>query len=166
MDMYDKVYKIVAPKKAKLEAAEKEFAEMMEMLTSKRAEVQRLQKQLAELNEKLSEAVHKQKELQDSVDLCNNKLYRAQKLIGGLGGWLTSVGDWKKSCWSLLVCRWREDSLDCLRRRASGPIRWFGWRHTDLVWNNFLLVAFQQQLQAKNCARLAQVREELGYSHS
>uniref|UniRef100_A0AAR5PYC5 AAA+ ATPase domain-containing protein n=1 Tax=Dendroctonus ponderosae TaxID=77166 RepID=A0AAR5PYC5_DENPD len=86
MDMYDKVYKIVAPKKAKLDAAEKEFAEMMDMLASKRAEVQRLEKQLAELNEKLNEAINKQKELQDSVDLCNNKLYRAQKLIGGLGG--------------------------------------------------------------------------------
>ncbi|KAL1506278.1 hypothetical protein ABEB36_005670 [Hypothenemus hampei] len=86
MDMYDKVYKIVAPKKAKLHAAEKEFAEMMKMLTMKRNEVQRLEKQLAELNEKLDEAIKKQKELQDSVDLCNNKLIRAQKLIGGLGG--------------------------------------------------------------------------------
>ncbi|XP_030765059.1 dynein heavy chain 12, axonemal [Sitophilus oryzae] len=86
MDMYDKVYKIVAPKKAKLQAAEKEFAEMMEKLTEKRNEVQRLEKQLAELNEKLDVAVKKQRELQDSVDLCNNKLLRAQKLIGGLGG--------------------------------------------------------------------------------
>ncbi|KAF7282405.1 hypothetical protein GWI33_002719 [Rhynchophorus ferrugineus] len=86
MDMYDKVYKIVAPKKAKLAAAEKEFAEMMEKLTAKRNEVIRLEKQLAELNEKLEEAVKKQKELQDSVDLCNSKLIRAQKLIGGLGG--------------------------------------------------------------------------------
>ncbi|CAG9766670.1 unnamed protein product [Ceutorhynchus assimilis] len=86
MDMYDKVYKIVAPKKAKLEKAEKEFAETMTLLTAKRTEVQRLEKQLSELNSKLDEAVKKQKELQDSVDLCNNKLIRAKKLIGGLGG--------------------------------------------------------------------------------
>lgn len=85
MDMYDKVYKIVAPKKAKLDAAEREFAEMMEMLQAKRSEVERLEAQLADLNEKLDEAVKKQKDLQDSVDLCNNKLIRAQKLIGGLG---------------------------------------------------------------------------------
>nr|XP_023012338.1 LOW QUALITY PROTEIN: dynein heavy chain 7, axonemal-like [Leptinotarsa decemlineata] len=86
MDMYDKVYKVVAPKKAKLAAAEQEFAAMMAMLTEKRNEVQKLEAQLAILNEKLAEAEKKQTELQDEVNLCNNKLIRAKKLIGGLGG--------------------------------------------------------------------------------
>ncbi|KAG5865749.1 hypothetical protein JTB14_010830 [Gonioctena quinquepunctata] len=86
MDMYDKVYRVVAPKKAKLAAAEEEFANMMAMLKEKRSEVERLEAQLAVLNEKLAEAEKKQKELQDEVDLCNNKLIRAKKLIGGLGG--------------------------------------------------------------------------------
>ncbi|CAH1159888.1 unnamed protein product [Phaedon cochleariae] len=86
MDMYDKVNKIVAPKKAKLAAAELEFANTMAMLLAKRNEVEKLEAQLADLNEKLAEAEKKQKELQDEVDLCNNKLIRAKKLIGGLGG--------------------------------------------------------------------------------
>ncbi|XP_060531522.1 dynein axonemal heavy chain 12 [Cylas formicarius] len=86
MDMYDKVYKIIAPKKAKLEQAEREFSEIMETLTEKRNEAKRLEAQLLELHEKLDDATRKQTELQDAVDLCNNKLIRAQKLIGGLGG--------------------------------------------------------------------------------
>ncbi|XP_057662092.1 dynein axonemal heavy chain 12 isoform X1 [Diorhabda carinulata] len=86
MDMYDKVYKVVAPKKAKLKAAEEEFSMMMTMLIEKRAQVEKLEEQLAVLREKLEVAQKKQQELQDEVDLCNNKLIRAKKLIGGLGG--------------------------------------------------------------------------------
>ncbi|XP_018571400.1 dynein heavy chain 12, axonemal [Anoplophora glabripennis] len=86
MDMYDRVNKIVAPKKAKLAAAETEFAATMALLSEKRNQVMKLEEQLAILNEKLAEAVAKQTSLQENVDLCNNKLIRAQKLIGGLGG--------------------------------------------------------------------------------
>lgn len=82
MDMYDRVNKVVAPKKAKLAAAETEFAATMALLTEKRNQVMKLEEQLAILNEKLAEAVAKQTELQENVDLCNNKLIRAQKLIG------------------------------------------------------------------------------------
>lgn len=111
MDMYDKVYKIVAPKKAKLDAAEREFAEMMEMLKAKRSEVERLEAQLADLNEKLDEAVKKQKDLQDSVDLCNNKLIRAQKLIGGLGKLRSQSKFWFNNP---KTQRWGENQMDCL----------------------------------------------------
>ncbi|KAM3963287.1 dynein heavy chain at 62B [Aphomia sociella] len=86
MDMYDAVAKVVAPKKAKLEAAEKEFAETMAILEEKKATVARLEAKLAELNEALEEANIKKKVLEDEVQLCIDKLYRAEKLIGGLGG--------------------------------------------------------------------------------
>ncbi|XP_034826235.1 dynein axonemal heavy chain 7 [Maniola hyperantus] len=86
MDMYDAVAKVVAPKKAKLEAAEKEFAETMAILEEKKATVARLEAKLAELNEALEEANAKKKTLEDEVQLCIDKLYRAEKLIGGLGG--------------------------------------------------------------------------------
>ncbi|RVE47759.1 hypothetical protein evm_007648 [Chilo suppressalis] len=86
MDMYDAVAKVVAPKKAKLEAAEKEFAETMAILEEKKATVARLEAKLAELNEALEEANIKKKALEDEVQLCIDKLYRAEKLIGGLGG--------------------------------------------------------------------------------
>lgn len=86
MDMYDAVAKVVAPKKAKLEAAEREFAETMAILEEKKATVARLEARLAELNEALEEAMLKKKALEDEVQLCIDKLYRAEKLIGGLGG--------------------------------------------------------------------------------
>ncbi|XP_072386040.1 dynein axonemal heavy chain 7 isoform X2 [Diabrotica undecimpunctata] len=95
MDMYEKVYKVVAPKKAKLKAAEDEFTTMMTMLLEKRAQVKKLEEQLAILREQLDIAQKKQQELQAEVDLCNNKLLRAKKLIGGLGGekdrWTTAA---------------------------------------------------------------------------
>ncbi|XP_047030670.1 dynein axonemal heavy chain 12 [Helicoverpa zea] len=95
MDMYDAVAKVVAPKKAKLEAAEKEFAETMAILEEKKALVARLEARLAELNEALEEANLKKKALEDEVQLCIDKLARAEKLLGGLGGervrWTTAA---------------------------------------------------------------------------
>ncbi|XP_013187525.2 dynein axonemal heavy chain 12 [Amyelois transitella] len=95
MDMYDAVAKVVAPKKAKLEAAEREFSETMAILEEKKATVARLEAKLAELNESLEEANIKKKALEDEVQLCIDKLYRAEKLIGGLGGekvrWTTAA---------------------------------------------------------------------------
>lgn len=86
MDMYDAVAKVVAPKKAKLNAAEKEFAETMAILEEKKATVARLEAKLAELNDALEEANQKKKALEDEVQNCIDKLWRAEKLIGGLGG--------------------------------------------------------------------------------
>ncbi|XP_026741703.1 dynein heavy chain 12, axonemal [Trichoplusia ni] len=95
MDMYDAVAKVVAPKKAKLEAAEREFAQTMAILEEKKALVARLEAKLAELNEALEEANIKKKQLEDEVQLCIDKLHRAEKLIGGLGGervrWTTAA---------------------------------------------------------------------------
>ncbi|GBP22696.1 Dynein heavy chain 7, axonemal [Eumeta japonica] len=95
IDKYDAVAKVVAPKKAKLEAAEREFAETMAVLEEKKATVARLEQKLAQLNEALEEANVKKKALEDEVQLCIDKLYRAEKLIGGLGGekvrWTTAA---------------------------------------------------------------------------
>lgn len=86
MDMYDKVAKEVAPKKAKLDLAEREYADTMAILKEKKDMVAALEEKLANLNEMLADATEKQAELQANVDLCANKLRRAEKLIGGLGG--------------------------------------------------------------------------------
>lgn len=86
MDMYDVNAKVVAPKKAKLKAAEDEFAATMAILAEKKAMVARLEKKVADLHISLEEANLKKQQLEDEVDLCINKLHRAEKLIGGLGG--------------------------------------------------------------------------------
>ncbi|TRY59213.1 hypothetical protein DNTS_014611 [Danionella cerebrum] len=61
MDSYDKVAKVVAPKKEKLAIAEGELAVAMESLGKKQAALK-------------------------EVELCSKKLERAEQLIGGLGG--------------------------------------------------------------------------------
>lgn len=86
MDCYDVVAKEVAPKKAKLAAAEKEFADTMKFLNEKRALAAALEAKVAALNEELDKANILMKRTQDESDLCQNKLMRANALIGGLGG--------------------------------------------------------------------------------
>ncbi|KAG5886035.1 hypothetical protein JTB14_000014 [Gonioctena quinquepunctata] len=86
MDMYDKVAKEVAPKKEKLEKAEREYAETMAVLNQKKEEVKRIEDKLASLKALLDDATKKQLKLQQEVDACNKKLGSAQNLIGSLGG--------------------------------------------------------------------------------
>ncbi|RZC36870.1 DHC N2, MT and/or AAA 6 domain containing protein [Asbolus verrucosus] len=84
MDMYDKVAKEVAPKKEKLEKAEREYGATMAILNEKKEQVTRIEQKLADLNLLLEDATRKQQKLQRNVDICKKKLNRAQKLIGGL----------------------------------------------------------------------------------
>jgi len=86
MEAYDRVAKVVAPKKAKLAEAEADFTELMIGLTEKRAKLKEVEDKLAALNAKLSEMMAKKVQLEFDVDLCGKKLVRAEKLIGGLGG--------------------------------------------------------------------------------
>ncbi|KAL9909718.1 dynein heavy chain at 62B [Glossina fuscipes fuscipes] len=86
MDLYDNVAKVVAPKKAKLAAAEKEYADTMTFLNEKRAMAAALEAKVAKLNEDLERANIEMKRTQDEADLCQNKLVRAKSLIDGLGG--------------------------------------------------------------------------------
>ncbi|KAF6041077.1 DNAH12 [Bugula neritina] len=86
MEIYDRVAKVVAPKKAKLKEAQSQLAETMALLNSKRAELKAVQDRLANLEKTFQEMVDKKKNLEFQVDLCGKKLVRAEKLIGGLGG--------------------------------------------------------------------------------
>ncbi|GFH25705.1 dynein heavy chain 3, axonemal, partial [Haematococcus lacustris] len=55
MEAYDRVAKVVAPKKAKLAEAEAEFAELMVGLSAKKAELAEVEARLAQLNAKLAD---------------------------------------------------------------------------------------------------------------
>ncbi|KAH0814233.1 hypothetical protein GEV33_008564 [Tenebrio molitor] len=109
MDMYDKVAKEVAPKKEKLEKAEREYGTTMAILNEKKEQVSRIEQKLADLNELLKEATRKQQKLQRDVDICKKKLNRAQKLIGGLSE--------EKSRWTNAV-----DQLEKQYDRLAGDI--------------------------------------------
>ncbi|XP_075248722.1 dynein axonemal heavy chain 7-like isoform X2 [Convolutriloba macropyga] len=86
MDSYDKVAKVVAPKKEKLKEAEAELAVAMGALNKKRAELKEVQDKLHRLQVKLEENKQKKIDLENQVDLCEKKLVRAEQLLGGLGG--------------------------------------------------------------------------------
>uniref|UniRef100_A0A452V4Q1 Dynein axonemal heavy chain 7 n=1 Tax=Ursus maritimus TaxID=29073 RepID=A0A452V4Q1_URSMA len=93
MDSYDKVAKIVAPKKIKLAAAEGELKIAMDGLRKKQAALREVQDKLAKLQDTLELNKQKKADLENQVDLCSKKLERAEQLIGGLGG--------EKTRWSL-----------------------------------------------------------------
>jgi len=82
LDMYDKVIKIVAPKKEKLEIANTEFKATMTILDEKRHEVRELQTKLDALKESLHQTVLNKEKLLVEVELCKSKLLKAEKLIG------------------------------------------------------------------------------------
>ncbi|XP_071083415.1 dynein axonemal heavy chain 12-like isoform X1 [Haliotis cracherodii] len=86
MEIYDRVAKVVAPKKAKLAEAEDELKKTMALLNEKRAELAAVEKRLADLKSTFQEMTEKKERLSTQVDLCGKKLVRAEKLIGGLGG--------------------------------------------------------------------------------
>ncbi|KAF6263196.1 dynein heavy chain 8 [Scenedesmus sp. NREL 46B-D3] len=85
MSSYDKVAKVVAPKKAKLAEAEASYREVMVGLTAKRAELQSLLDKLAAMEAELKGQQRKKEQMESDIELCSVKLERAGKLIGGLG---------------------------------------------------------------------------------
>ena len=86
MDSYDKVAKVVAPKKAKLKEAEGTLAVAMQSLEVKRAQLREVQLKLKNLTDELETNKQKKQKLESQVIMCQKKLERAEELIGGLGG--------------------------------------------------------------------------------
>ncbi|XP_021325607.1 dynein axonemal heavy chain 12 isoform X2 [Danio rerio] len=97
MEVYDRVAKVVAPKKANLIVAQESLATTMALLNQKRAELKEVEDRLAALQKTLEEKTEEKAQLEFQVDLCARKLERAEKLIGGLGGeknrWLKAAND-------------------------------------------------------------------------
>uniref|UniRef100_A0A3B4A2Y1 Dynein axonemal heavy chain 12 n=1 Tax=Periophthalmus magnuspinnatus TaxID=409849 RepID=A0A3B4A2Y1_9GOBI len=93
MEVYDRVAKVVAPKKANLAVAQESLAATMALLDQKRADLKEVEDHLAALKKTFEEETEKKAQLEFQVDLCARKLERAEKLIGGLGGEKT----WRKA---------------------------------------------------------------------
>ncbi|XP_072334730.1 dynein axonemal heavy chain 7 [Scyliorhinus torazame] len=93
IDSYDKVAKVVAPKKEKLAVAEGELKIAMNGLRKKQAALKEVQDKLEKLQEQLETNKQKKADLENQVDLCSKKLDRAEQLIGGLGGEKTRWND-------------------------------------------------------------------------
>ncbi|VDN10779.1 unnamed protein product [Dibothriocephalus latus] len=86
IESYDKVAKVVAPKKVALAKAMEDYNVAMEALNKKRAALKVVQDRLQKLTDDLNANKQKKIDLENKVDLCKKKLERAEQLIGGLGG--------------------------------------------------------------------------------
>ncbi|KAJ8333348.1 hypothetical protein SKAU_G00422440 [Synaphobranchus kaupii] len=93
MEVYDRVAKVVAPKKANLLEAQESLGTTMALLNEKRAELKEVEDRLASLQRTFEEKTEEKAQLELQVELCASKLERAEKLIGGLGG--------EKTRWSI-----------------------------------------------------------------
>ena len=85
MDVYARVAKEVAPKKAKLAEANAQLDAAMSTLNEKQANLQNVQDKVAELESQLNAALEEKKSLSDQADLCQARLARAGKLTSALG---------------------------------------------------------------------------------
>ncbi|KAI9530578.1 hypothetical protein NQZ68_000068 [Dissostichus eleginoides] len=86
MEVYDRVAKVVAPKKANLAEAQESLAATMALLDQKRGELKEVEDRLAALQKTFEEKTEEKAQLESQVESCARKLERAEKLIGGLGG--------------------------------------------------------------------------------
>ncbi|XP_047370603.1 dynein axonemal heavy chain 7-like isoform X1 [Vespa velutina] len=95
MSEYDKVAKVVAPKKEALAEAEATYKEALDELNLKRNQLQEVQNKLISLEKLLNQRKEDFQAMSDQVTDCELKIKRAEELIGGLGGeynrWLLSA---------------------------------------------------------------------------
>ncbi|KAJ3048328.1 Dynein heavy chain 7, axonemal, partial [Rhizophlyctis rosea] len=85
IECYDRVAKVVAPKKEALGKAEAELAETMGKLNEKRAVLKAVEDRMANLTNKFKAMTDKKEQLERQVESVSNQLIRAEKLIGSLG---------------------------------------------------------------------------------
>ena len=86
MEVYDRVAKVVEPKRIALKSAEAELTVMMAELKQKQDSLQLVLEKIAKLEADFKAANDEKVSLANQVDMCEKKLVRAGKLISGLGG--------------------------------------------------------------------------------
>ncbi|KAI8929015.1 dynein heavy chain and region D6 of dynein motor-domain-containing protein [Entophlyctis helioformis] len=105
MECYDRVAKVVAPKKEALARAEADLAETMASLNEKRATLKAVEDRMAALEANFRAMVQKKEQLEYQVDSVSKQLVRAEKLIGSLGDerdrWTQCAADLEKKFTSL-----------------------------------------------------------------
>ncbi|KAJ8670547.1 hypothetical protein QAD02_001806, partial [Eretmocerus hayati] len=83
---YDKVAKVVAPKKIALAKANADYAYAIAGVEVKRAKLREVQDKVDKLEKLLATRQNEYQMMNDEVTECQAKLQRAEQLIGGLGG--------------------------------------------------------------------------------
>jgi dynein heavy chain len=85
LEVYDRVAKVVAPKKAALAEAEAELAETMLSLNEKRALLKEVEDRMKALEDNFKQMTNKKEMLEKQVKSVSEQLVRAEQLIGSLG---------------------------------------------------------------------------------
>ncbi|KAI8819310.1 dynein heavy chain and region D6 of dynein motor-domain-containing protein [Fimicolochytrium jonesii] len=100
MELYDRVAKVVAPKREALAKAEGEVAEVMGKLKEKRDALKAVEDRMAALENNFKAMTDKKDALEKQVVSVSNQLIRAEKLIGSLGDekdrWTQTAHDLQK----------------------------------------------------------------------
>ena len=86
MDKYDRVAKVVAPKRIALAEAESQLVVKMSALKEKQDRLAAVEGELGKLQDAFEAANNKKQHLEEEVELTKLKLVRAEQLITGLGG--------------------------------------------------------------------------------
>ena len=86
MEVYDRVAKVVEPKRIALKQAEEDLSVMMAELKEKQDALNKVLEKIAKLEADFKAANDEKVSLANQVDMCEKKLVRAGKLISGLGG--------------------------------------------------------------------------------
>jgi len=85
IDKYAKVKKIVAPKEKSLKEAETKLAQVQGELSKKQAALKEVQDTVARLKNNLDSSIRNAENLKQKQELAKVQLFRAEKLVDGLG---------------------------------------------------------------------------------
>ena len=153
---YDKVAKVVEPKRIALKKATSDLAEAEADLAERNAELKIVQDALAELQEDLRVTLEKKDQLEFDVKQCADRLERAEKLISGLGG--------EKDRWSQFVkdLQVQYDNITGDILISSGVIAYLG--SFTQSYRDSAVSAWSSLLRSKNitCAESYSIIDCLG----
>jgi dynein heavy chain len=93
MVVYNRVSKIVKPKRESLKLATAQLEEAEGVLAGKRAELAEATERIEALQRELADTMARKEDLQAQVDKCETQLNRAEKLLSGLSGERGRWGD-------------------------------------------------------------------------
>ncbi|NXU08026.1 DYH3 protein, partial [Pardalotus punctatus] len=86
MEVYDRVTKVVAPKRERLQEAEGILHVQMQKLQVKQAALKEVVDRLQALQDEFDQMNERKRDLENNIERCSEKLVRAEQLLSGLGG--------------------------------------------------------------------------------
>ncbi|CAH8605767.1 unnamed protein product [Dicrocoelium dendriticum] len=97
IEVYGRVYRVVEPKRQRLQQAEAVLREKQEMLAAAQAKLDDVNAQMRRLQQEYNEKMEQKEELRQKAEHTEKMLDRANKLVSGLAGeklrWETTVAD-------------------------------------------------------------------------